>query len=172
MFVVLIYNRKSKKVKLCKGGSMSNISDIIEEFILEQLDDTNFINLSRNELANFFNCAPSQINYVLSTRFTLPKGFVIESHRGGGGYIKLERINLNKNAYLNTLISTTLQSDITFSESVKILDDLHHLGFIGEESCAVLKYALSSKALSMPVKIENKQRSNILKNVLINIIKE
>lgn len=151
---------------------MSNISDIIEEFILEQLDDTDFINLSRNELANFFNCAPSQINYVLSTRFTIPKGFVIESHRGGGGYIKLERINLNKNDYLKNLISSTLQSDITYAESQKILDDLHALNFLGEESCEVLKYALSSKALAMPIKIENKQRANILKNVLINILKE
>ncbi len=151
---------------------MSNISDIIEEFILEQLDDTDFINLSRNELANFFNCAPSQINYVLSTRFTLPKGYIIESHRGGGGYIKLERINLNKNDYLKNLISNTLLEDISYSESIKILDDLNRLNILGEESCDVLKFALSQKALAMPIKIENKQRANILRNVLINILKE
>lgn len=151
---------------------MSNISDIIEEFILEQLDDTDFINLSRNELANFFNCAPSQINYVLSTRFTLPKGYIIESHRGGGGYIKLERVNLNKNDYLKNLISNTLLEDISYSECIKILGDLNRLNILGEESCDVLKYALSQKALAMPIKIENKQRANILRNVLINILKE
>lgn len=151
---------------------MSNISDIIEEFILEQMDDTDFVNLSRNELANFFNCAPSQINYVLSTRFTLPKGYIIESHRGGGGYIKLERINLNKSDYLNNLLSGSLLSEISYNECLKILDDLKRLNILGEESCNVLKYALASKALAMPIKIENKQRANILKNVLINILKE
>lgn len=151
---------------------MSKISDIIEEFILEQMDDTDFVNLSRNELANFFNCAPSQINYVLSTRFTIPKGFIIESHRGGGGYIKLERVNLNKNNYAKELISTTLNSEITYGECEKILDNLKELNIISEESSDILKYGLSTKALAMPVKIENKQRANILKNILINIIKE
>ena len=71
---------------------MSNISDIIEAFILEQLEDMEDITLSRNELANFFNCAPSQINYVLSTRFTMPKGFMVESRRGGGGFIKISKM--------------------------------------------------------------------------------
>lgn len=151
---------------------MSKISDIIEEFILEQLDDTDFINLSRNELANFFNCAPSQINYVLSTRFTIPKGFIVESHRGGGGYIKLERVNIDKNSYIKELISDTLNYDISYTECEKIIDNLQQLNILGEESCEILKYALATKALAMPIKIENKQRANILKNVLINIIKE
>lgn len=150
---------------------MSKISDIIEEFILEQLDDEDFINLSRNELANFFNCAPSQINYVLSTRFTLPKGFLIESHRGGGGYIKLERVNLNKNNYIDDLLNNTLNYEITYEECLTILDNLNNLNIIGEEGVKVLKYALSDKAMAMPIKIENKQRANILKNVLINYLR-
>ena len=150
---------------------MSKISDIIEEFILEQMQDTEFINLSRNELANFFNCAPSQINYVLSTRFTEPKGFIIESHRGGGGYIKLVRINLNKNEYIKGLISNTLNNEIDFSTTIQILNNLIEMDIIDESAGKVLSYALSSKALSMPIKIENKQRANILKNVLMNILK-
>ena len=63
----------------------------LKEFILEQLDDTGYIHLSRNELASFFNCAPSQINYVLETRFTLDRGFSKESKRGGGGFIKISK---------------------------------------------------------------------------------
>lgn len=151
---------------------MSKISDIIEEFILEQLDDTDYINLSRNELANFFNCAPSQINYVLSTRFTEPKGFLIESHRGGGGYIKLERVNLNKNNYIKQLLSTTLNDEIGYNECLTILANLCNLKIISDETSKILGYALTSKALALPVRIENKQRANILKNVLINILKE
>ena len=151
---------------------MSKISDIIEEFILEQLDNTDYINLSRNELANFFNCAPSQINYVLSTRFTEPKGFLIESHRGGGGYIKLERVNLDKNNYIKQLLSTTLNDEIGYNECLIILANLCNLRIISEDTRKVLGYALTSKALALPVRIENKQRANILKNVLINILKE
>lgn len=150
---------------------MSTISDIIEAFILEQLADTDYINLSRNELANFFNCAPSQINYVLSTRFTAPKGFLVESHRGGGGYIKLAKINLDKNEYINELISDILVQDIEYNESLQILSNLVDMNIISEETATVLSYALSSKALAMPIKIENKQRSNILKNILINILR-
>jgi len=150
---------------------MPNVSDIIEEFILEQMQDTEFINLSRNELASFFNCAPSQINYVLSTRFTEPRGFIIESHRGGGGYIRLARINLEKNDYLTSLISNTLNGDIDYPTAVQILNNLIELSIIDSNSAKILSFAVSPKSLSMPVKIENKQRANILKNVLMNILK-
>ena len=150
---------------------MSKISDIIEAFILEQLEDTEFINLSRNELANFFNCAPSQINYVLSTRFTLPRGFMVESHRGGGGYIRLARINLEKDEYINDLISNVLNEDIDYRESLQILDNLVKLDIVSMDTAEAIGYAISSKALAMPIRIENKLRSNILKNILINIVR-
>ena len=148
-----------------------NISDIIEEFILEQFDDTNNVSLSRNELANYFNCAPSQINYVLSTRFTTPRGFLIESRRGGGGYIRLSKLNLNKNDYVNNLLCNVLNNEIDYPTSIQILKQLIQLNILDETTSRVLGYALSPKALAMPIKIENKQRANILKNVLINIVK-
>ena len=150
---------------------MSNISDIIEEFILEQLEDSDNIDLSRNELANFFSCAPSQINYVLSTRFTAPKGYIVESHRGGGGFIRLIKVNYEKNDYIRELISTTLEDEIDYNTAIKILDTLYKLDIIDDSARFVLSSAVSSKALSMPVRIENKQRANILKTVLINYLR-
>lgn len=63
------------------------ISDIIEEFIKDMLDEDNSVTLQRNDLAEHFNCVPSQINYVISTRFTPIHGYYVESQRGGGGYI-------------------------------------------------------------------------------------
>ena len=75
---------------------MASISDVIEQFILQALADDDLLQLSRNDLATFFSCAPSQINYVLSTRFTPEKGFMIESKRGGGGCINLIRLNDEK----------------------------------------------------------------------------
>lgn len=69
------------------------ISDRIEAFICELIkDDDGWVELGRNELAGIFNCVPSQINYVMQTRFTPQKGYIIESRRGGGGYIKIRRI--------------------------------------------------------------------------------
>ena len=151
---------------------MSKISDIIEEFILQQMEDSDYINLSRNELANFFSCAPSQINYVLSTRFTIPKGYMIESQRGGGGFIRLVRVNLEKDDYIKDLLKVTLASEIEFAEALVILENLVKLNILSESNAKILSYAISSKALSMPIKIENKQRANILKTVLINYLKE
>ena len=154
-----------------KEGNWQKQIDV-ENFILETIGDGDTLNLSRNELANFFNVSPSQINYVLSTRFTEPKGFLIESHRGGGGYIKLERVNLDKNNYIKQLLSTVLNDEIRYNECLTILAYLCNLKIISEDTRKVLGYALTSKALALPVRIENKQRANILKNVLINIIKE
>ncbi len=65
---------------------LAQLSDVIEQFIKDMLDEGAQIELKRNELAEHFGCAPSQINYVLATRFTLNHGYIIESRRGGGGY--------------------------------------------------------------------------------------
>ena len=151
---------------------MSKISDIIEQFILEQMEDCEFVNLSRNELASFFGCAPSQINYVLSTRFTEPRGYIIESCRGGGGYIRLIRVNMNENDYIRNLVSSTLIGEIDYHEGMSIIDQLLRYNFISEQSANLLGFAISPKALALPVRLENKQRANILRNVLINMLRE
>lgn len=77
------------------------MSDIIEQFIKELFkDDEDFIEIQRNNLAEQFNCVPSQINYVISTRFTPNQGYYVESKRGGGGNIKIKKINISKSNYL------------------------------------------------------------------------
>jgi transcriptional regulator of stress and heat shock response len=82
---------------------MAGLSNIIERFIIDMIKDANngVIEIQRNEMAQKFECAPSQINYVLSTRFTPYKGYYIESRRGGGGYIKIIKVKINedKNKY-------------------------------------------------------------------------
>ena len=83
------------------------ISDTIERFIREMLGEDESIELKRNELANHFNCVPSQINYVISTRFTTERGYSVESRRGGGGYIKITRVGRNSN---NAIIMHILNS--------------------------------------------------------------
>lgn len=70
------------------------ISDSIEKFILELLkDEQNWIEINRREIADIFHCVPSNINYVMETRFCPSQGYIVESRRGGGGYIRIRRIN-------------------------------------------------------------------------------
>ncbi|MBQ9791821.1 MAG: CtsR family transcriptional regulator [Clostridia bacterium] len=151
---------------------MANISDIIEEFILKQLEEDEAINLSRRELADFFNCAPSQINYVLSTRFTTPRGYMVESHRGGGGYIKLVRVDMNKDMYLQSLLSNVLCYDIDYVAGLNIINNLIKKDYIDENQGRILNYAIMPKALATPVMSDGKIRAGVLRNVVLNLIKE
>jgi len=151
---------------------MPNVSDIIESFILSTMGSSDDINLSRNELADYFNCAPSQINYVLSTRFNLNRGYIIQSQRGGGGFIRLVKIKDFDSSYIYHIIDNNLNEDISYKNAQFLLEDLCLKGFISKERAQTILYAISDRALANPVKMESKLRSNILKNVLINILKE
>ena len=83
---------------------MAQLSDSIEQFIKELMSDDAHIELRRNELAQHFGCAPSQINYVLATRFSVDHGYIIESRRGGGGYVRIVRMqNRGEKNFLDTL---------------------------------------------------------------------
>ena len=150
---------------------MTNISDIIEQFILEQLDEFGEVSLSRNELANYFNCAPSQINYVLSTRFTNPRGYFVESRRGGGGYIKLIRLDMDGNDYIDNLITTVIQNEISYNDATNLVDGLFERGLLTEREVDIIQSVINNKTLSNPIKMEDRLRANILKNILISIIK-
>ena len=92
------------------------ISDIIEEFIKDLFKgDEEYVEIQRNELAEKFNCVPSQINYVISTRFRPSQGYYVESKRGGGGHIRIKKINITKSNYLMHII-TSMGDTITSNE--------------------------------------------------------
>lgn len=150
---------------------MPTISDIIENFILSTLGKDDSIDLSRNELADYFKCAPSQINYVLTTRFNLNRGYIIQSQRGGGGYIKLLKIKDFDDNYVFKLVED-LPKEISYKDAEYILEDLTQKQFLTIEQAKIISFAISNKALSNPVNLDGVIRSNILKSVLINILKE
>lgn len=147
-----------------------SISDIIEQFIMSSLDDDDFIELSRNDLAKFFSCVPSQINYVLNTRFTLNRGFVVESQRGGGGYIKVVRVQDNDNNYLKNIFSLCNQP-LTVVQANQILENLSERKLINEKEQCLIKSSISAKALNNPINMDNLLRSNIMKQVIIELMK-
>lgn len=149
-----------------------SISDIIEQFILDSIGEDEFISISRNQLADFFNCVPSQINYVLTTRFTLDKGFIVESKRGGGGYIIISRLPEDDNIkYLTSLLNSDSLKRLTQLEAEQILDRLQAGKLIGERERKILSSALSDRALLVPDTIKPSVRANILKSILIELLK-
>jgi len=149
---------------------MQTISDIIEQFLLEAFDDQKEIELSRNELAEHFKCVPSQINYVLSTRFTLEKGYVIDSQRGGGGYVKIYRIEIDDD--FKDLIFEKIGDSIDYVSASGILNTLCSNDVLSEEQKCCLDSAISVKSLKNPFRIEDEIRARILKNALTMIYKE
>ena len=148
---------------------MASRSDIIEQFILNTLAQDSFIELSRNDLAKFFACAPSQINYVLNTRFTLNNGYVIESVRGGAGFIKVTRLS-NNQANMQNLINLC-SSPLTEIEGYQIIDNLTERSMLSDLENKTLKRAISTKALNNPLNMEDMLRANILKEIIIEVMK-
>lgn len=150
---------------------MANISDIIEQFILKALGEDDSVDISRNELASFFSCAPSQINYVLETRFTVDRGFVKESRRGGGGYIKISKINLNDDEYVSNLILESIGEELSQKRLLQILDKLCYEKIISVKEKEIIFSALSDASLSMPFAIKENLRAKAFKNVLTTLMK-
>ncbi len=144
------------------------MSDRIEAFIMELLKaeaPNEWLNLKRNELAEIFKCAPSQINYVMSTRFNKERGYIVESRRGGGGYVRIKRINLEK----EDLIPFMLRSA---GESLSIDDASAHAArllraeLIDDRTAALMRGALADSALPIGQPDRDRVRANIFKNML------
>ncbi|MCX4312296.1 MAG: CtsR family transcriptional regulator [Clostridia bacterium] len=148
-----------------------NVSDVIERFLLDTLGDELSVNFNRNELATYFAVAPSQINYVLSTRFTPERGYVIESRRGGGGSVTLIRMSESADDVLMGYIDKTLSDGIEYGKACQVLERLTVDGVFTANEAQLIKAAISDKALLAPTVAKNKLRGAILKNVLLETLK-
>ena len=145
------------------------MSDIIEEFIKELLEENDeYVEIKRNELAEHFHCVPSQINYVISTRFKPSQGYYVESKRGGGGNIKIRKINNEKSDYLMYIINN-IGKEITSNDVDILLSDFLTYNIISEKEAKVLKVATSENVLKLDSKIKDEVRARILKNMLLNL---
>lgn len=151
------------------------ITNRIEEFLLEQLEIENreYIEIGRNELAEKFNCAPSQINYVLSTRFTPYKGYYVESRRGGSGYIKIIKLSVDDNNLISNIINETIKDFITLDKIKHILQALINEEIISEREALLISHSLDDRALSnININDRNYVRANIFKNILLALLRD
>lgn len=143
---------------------MASISDIIEKFIKDLMEDSNTVQIQRNELASLFDCAPSQINYVLTTRFSIEKGYEVQSKKGGGGYIKITRINKNQVLHI---LHKKIDKEITYIQSKTIVKWLRDINLINDREEKIILCAIDDKSLNTPIRGFNDiLRAKLLKNII------
>lgn len=146
------------------------ISDLITQHILRLLEEENSAEIRRNELANTIGCVPSQINYVLTSRFTPEQGYRIESRRGGGGYIRITRIYSDAKPALMHVINS-IGERIDGVSARAILSQLRDLGSVTPQTSQVMAAALSDQSLSgVPQEQRDKTRASMLKNMLVTLL--
>lgn len=151
---------------------MANISDVIEQFLLHLLDDGDTVSISRNELANYFSCAPSQINYVLTTRFTPARGYVVESRRGGGGFINLVRLGEDRDEILDELRNLPISEGLSFAKAAQILERLAEEEIVTPKEARLLASVMSDKALVAPAVAKDGLRAGMMRSVATVLLKE
>ena len=148
-------------------------SDLIASFILEALDnDGGIAELQRSMLADRFGCVPSQINYVISTRFSPEHGYMVESRRGGGGYIRITRVHTTP----ETLIMHTVNAvgeTLDTATARAFVSNMLSAGAIGRRTARFILTAIGNNALK-PVKPEERDavRASIFKHLLVTAISE
>ena len=146
------------------------LSEVIEEYIKALMGDSDeFVEFGRNELAEYFNCVPSQINYVISTRFSPERGYYVESKRGGGGNIKIKRIDITKDRYIMHLINS-IDTSLSQQEAEIIIKNLQGYNIIDSKTAKLLKVTTNDKVLGLPKEYRDEVRTRIFKNILINLI--
>ncbi|MFD0681896.1 MULTISPECIES: CtsR family transcriptional regulator [unclassified Paenibacillus] len=151
---------------------MRNVSEVIEQYLKQILQKSNegIVEIQRNDLADQFDCVPSQINYVISTRFTLEKGYIVESKRGGGGYIRIQKIELNAHGSVLDHISKTISLQIDQSASEGLLYQLEESGYLTSREAALMKAAISREVLVLKLPLRDEIRARILKAMLISLL--
>ncbi len=148
------------------------LSDLISQTILDMLaeSDSGEAEIKRNEFANMLGCVPSQINYVISSRFTPENGFIVESRRGGGGYIKITRISLDRSSALMHIVNS-VGDELSVNTARIIIENLLEQEIITAEQGILISTAISDKCYSdIPPIIRNTLRASIFKNMLVACI--
>lgn len=148
------------------------MSDIITAHILNMLEQSEYdtAEIQRNEFAAIIGCVPSQINYVLASRFTPEHGFVIESRRGGGGYIKISRVKLDKSSALMHIINS-VGSDLDASSARILIENSRQAELISNEAAELMQAATSNTVLrQIPPPFRDCFRAAAIKQMLLSLI--
>jgi transcriptional regulator CtsR len=148
-----------------------NISDIIEQYLKEVLEmsERELVEIKRSEIADKFQCVPSQINYVINTRFTIEKGYVVESKRGGGGYIRIMKVQSHDNAHLIDQLLTVISSRVSQSSAEHVIFRLVEEDVISTREAKIMLSVIDRSVLYIDLPYRDELRSRMLKAMLTTL---
>lgn len=147
---------------------MSNLADGIEDYLkkLLTLSASGYIEIKRKELAGKFHCVPSQVNYVLETRFTLERGFLVESRRGGKGFVSIKKLNLPAQKLLSILMPDIEEGRIEDEKAKMLLRKIYEEKYISFRERKLMETVLDTLHV-LEESQQEKLRSLLLKNMLV-----
>ena len=140
-----------------------NISDIIERYLKEILADSEEVEIRRSEIADQFDVVPSQINYVIKTRFTIQNGYLVESKRGGGGYIRIEKVKLLDDIDVLDSLIRVIGDSINERDAISILSSLYEDAVLSKREANLLAATIAKSTLNIgDRKLEDQIRAKII----------
>ena len=148
---------------------MSNLADLIEQYLRAILAQQDMVELQRRELARMFRCAPSQINYVLETRFTFDQGYIIESKRGGGGYIRITQLQWDTPKSLPELLDSLVPEKVGREDVANIINRLVKEGVIRSEKAQLILLIMERELADLPDEYGDYLRAKFIKTLSLAI---
>ena len=148
-----------------------NTSDIIESYLKQiiELNDQGTVEIKRSEIALKFNCVPPQINYVINTRFTEERGYLVESKRGGGGYIRILRVQPHSQKELIEAMINQIADDATQTMAEDYVYRLLDEEVITKREAKMILAATMRTTLNVPLPLRDQLRARVLSSVLVTL---
>jgi transcriptional regulator CtsR len=146
---------------------MRNLAELIEQYLRNILLQNQMVEVQRRELAKIFRCAPSQINYVLETRFTFDRGFIVESKRGGGGYIRITQVKWQSADNLPELIEHLIPKALCASDSEDLLVNLVNKELLNADTAQMALQMMMKEFADLPPEYADCLRAKFLKALLL-----
>lgn len=155
---------------MVRSDDVSSLAKEIERYLMSLMENAHngMIEVQRSTLSEFFECVPSQINYVLSTRFTPAHGYIVETRRGGGGYVRIIRLNLSNNTKLKVVLDEIIGSELALNEAEGLLEYLRKEGFLTSRENQILSNIVKNLTVENPEVV----RAQILQSILETILRE
>ncbi|OLS35022.1 CtsR family transcriptional regulator [Bacillus sp. MRMR6] len=150
---------------------MRNISDIIEKYLKQVLEmsELEHVEIKRSEIADKFQCVPSQINYVINTRFTIERGYVVESKRGGGGYIRIMKVQSLDSAHLINHLISLIDNRISQSSAEDVIFRLVHEEIITKREAKIMLSVIDRSVLYIDLPFRDELRARMVKAMLTTL---
>jgi len=151
---------------------MTNISNIIESYLKELIKASKQgqVEIQRNDLAIKFNCVPSQINYVLTTRFSVEHGFIVESRRGGGGYVRIVKLPMDEKIDTVCYLCDLIGDELSQQGALGIIRRMLEEDLISDREADIMRAAVSREVLRIALPVRDQLRALILKAMIVSTL--